>query len=470
MRFWRVIHGSTMSSPWSRMAYLLACLALLNLPFWMSQRFFFVQQPVFNLDIALALALCGIHFGLGCVALALVCLLNVAQAASLSYHFGNAVDLLSTWQFASLLNWSQFVTPSLIMALVLLAALLWATVALIRSVRPSVPSVMWITVAFVLLDALNGTMKFGALGADRFKLNVNVAGSPVWNAVNTKLGMMRVTAAPLAAAPDAHAYQALTAWRNEHPRGSEVVFLIESMGWFEDQEMRELLNDALATPALRQRWNLEISHEPFSGSTTFGELRTLCGLRGHYGRLTAEQGAGCLPSTMAADGYTTLGIHGFSERMFERGNWWSTVGLARRMFAKDFGPAASICEGAFTGVCDIEVIHRALDEVQGERRFVYALTLDSHLPLNDQPRPARLSKLCKKRQVAEGSCALLADHIRLLSIIAQGLAARQGQPMVVIAGDHSPPFNSTRERSAFSSHMVPVYILRPIDQMNGQRP
>jgi phosphoglycerol transferase MdoB-like AlkP superfamily enzyme len=470
MRSWRVVRCSTISLPWSRMANALACLALLNMPFWISQRFFFVQQPVFNLDIALALALFTLHPGVGAVALAFVCLLNVAQVASLSYHFGNAVDLLSTWKFASLLNWSQFVTPSLIVALLLLAALLWAIVALIRAVRPSVSSVMSITVAFLLLDALNGTMKIGALGADQFRLNVNVAGSPVWNAVNTKLRLMRAVDAPLAAAPDAHAYQALSAWRHAHPGGSVLVILLESRGWFEEPEIRELLDQAVATPSLRQRWNVEISKEPFSGSTTYGELRTLCGLRGHYGRLTAAQGAGCLPSTLAKDGYMTLGIHGFSERMFERGNWWGTVGLARRMFANDFDTGVSICEGAFTGVCDIDVIHRALDEAQGERRFVYALTLDSHLPLNDQQVPRHLSQLCKKRRVADGSCALLAAHIQLLSVIAQGLVARQGQPMVVVAGDHSPPFNSTRERSAFSANTVPVYILRPIDQTDGHRP
>lgn len=442
------------------MAALLITLAAINAPFFLLQKFFYVQQPIFNLDIGVSLALMSLNFNLGLALLLAVCVIDIIQAISLSYHFGDAVDFLATWYFAPLLNWDRFITSSLVILILLLGFATFGFGFILNKVRPRFAEVTATLVFFIFLDLANGSMNFRGLGGDNYIVHANIMGSPVWNAVNRKVLGFQSEAKPIQSLSEARVYERLKGWLEQSGGGSALLLLVESFGRFEDPTIRKLLDDALLIPEISEYWNVEILDEMFSGSTTYGELRTLCGVAGHYSRLTPLEGMSCIPSLAKAMGYETVGLHGFTSRMFDRDQWWPSVGLSRSMFSHDF-PNASICEGAFTGICDADVIHKAIDLTQKKNQFIYALTLNTHLPLNDVKVPSAVKNICLQRNLADRSCNMLSALIHLLSATAQDIASRPKRPLVIITGDHSPPFNWIDERSAFSSARVPVYVLTP---------
>jgi hypothetical protein len=85
------------------------------------------------------------------------------------------------------------------------------------------------------------------------------------------------------------------------------------------------------------------------------------------------------------------------------------------------------------------------------------MTLDAHLPLEGTvpPRCAPAFRLddglCRYAQVTRASFAALGQQI---------LAARHPPDLIVIYGDHAPPFAAVQARQAFSQRLVPYIVLR----------
>lgn len=156
-------------------------------------------------------------------------------------------------------------------------------------------------------------------------------------------------------------------------------------------------------------------------------------------------------------------MHGFSSRMFDRGQWWSTIGFERREFDSEFlAHGGSRCPGAFDGICDRDVVAAALARASQGREFVYALTLNDHLPLPKIDVSPHLASLCAAHSVPAAACQLLEAQGRLLRDIgAQVAALKGGVDVVMVVGDHSPPFYAADDRDAFSAVEVPSLRLRP---------
>ena len=442
--------------------FFLAFLFLLNVPFWGIDKFTDVKQPIFNADFALALTLFSINRTIGCTALFFACFVDIMQVASYNYHFASVHDFFFSWYFAPMLNWDQFITPTLALFSITLLIYLVAISRVARLVKFASRDVGLIVVVFLMLDLLNGSLAFARVDKSMMHLNINFLGSPVFNFINSKIAWHKESTVPIFAWQKAPAFDALNEWTTSHPKKSVLIVVVESLGFFNDPVIREVLNSALRTPSVQMRWQIEIADEPFSGSTIYGELRTLCGLHGHYSRLTPLQAAGCIPHRLSLQGYDTFGLHGFSRKMFDRESWWGDIGFKNKLFGSDFPLAAASCRGAFTGVCDLELINRAVDEVQIENRLVYALTLDTHLPFNGEPLTKEFRKICILRNIPEGGCVLLSAHARLLTNLTEKLVSKSERPLVIIVGDHSPPFVSKNERSLYSKNKVPLYIMRPI--------
>ena len=76
--------------------------------------------------------------------------------------------------------------------------------------------------------------------------------------------------------------------------------------------------------------------------------------------------------------------------------------------------------------------------------------------------PADLRALCDKRSAGEHVCELSAAFGGVMRTI--GGIVRQLEsplPLIVIVGDHAPPFVDKRSRSEFSATTVPAYVLEP---------
>ena len=156
--------------------------------------------------------------------------------------------------------------------------------------------------------------------------------------------------------------------------------------------------------------------------------------------------------------------------MFDRIGWYRTIGFQHLRFKRDFErDSLPDCPGAFVGTCDSSIaewLSGMLAERAEHPRFVYWLTLNSHLPVL-APSPDQLSACATVPSLRGNSplCSWQALVSNVHSSLAH-LAARVGRPTVlVIVGDHAPPFLDQRTRAQFSSTEVPYIVLIPTESM-----
>lgn len=445
---------------WCAVAWFLALVTVLQVPDWIAQSLSPAPTILFNIELLVsALVLLRLRI-LGWCLVALCYCVETMRLVSLNFHFIEPSDFVSAIRFAGLLSYRQYLTPSTVAAFSTVAAAgLAAAWIRVRCARHHRGPVVLVAMSIVLFDIANGSSPMFGRG-DRFMIPINVAGSPLWALVDSvNRALIRQDGTPRQVGAASHS--AIEKWHAAHPRDSVLVVLVESMGLPRSAAAREWLRRQIDTPRLRDRWELTHEIESFSGTTTYGELRVLCGIKASYTHMTRESGSRCLPALWRADGFDTYGFHGFSLKMFDRENWWPLIGLTPQSFA---GDVPTHCNATFVGVCDDALLDRAFSASEQAKRFVYALTLDTHLPLSGSGKVQRdpaLEEVCQTDNIPESACELIARTGRLLAGVAERAASLSSAPMIAIVGDHSPPFVETAARSAFDTSRVPLFILKP---------
>lgn len=430
---------------------------------WIFQAPMAEEWPLFNLDLLAAAALACVSTQAGGVVLVLAWAADFIRAAAKNYHFMSALDFVDAARFVDMLNLRTLLSPSALGLVLGFVSCVWLVLRLThRSARLASP-LLGVAVLAASLDVANGSFHIFGLDKDSRIVNLNFAGSPVWNVWRAERQSL-LTAGPPVAMRDPATFRALQGWQSAHPGQTSMLVLVESMGLPRDPALQAWLMQRLVTPRVTARWSVQMRDEEFVGSTTSGELRTLCGLQGHYSRLDEAITAGCLPRQLAGRGVTSVGIHGFGLRMFDRAEWWPRVGLTPWQWPEGGGSMPMNCNQAFPGVCDSEVLALAVRQAQAPRRFVYALTLDTHLPLDTShaaPLPAALRRACEASAAPEQACQFVNKLGDLLARLEATLAASQATPFLVVVGDHMPPFGEVPNRDAFISHRVPMFVMTP---------
>jgi hypothetical protein len=249
-----------------------------------------------------------------------------------------------------------------------------------------------------------------------------------------------------------------------------VLILVESWGKALDVDLEEALVRPYSDERLAEKYVVSRGTVPFYGPTVAGEARELCGSSMGFGLLTASAAKlkGCLPESMKAMGYQSTAVHGFSARMFDRGEWYRRIGFDETWFRDQLREQGlPMCPGPFPGACDAAVsswIGDRLQENSDTPQFVYWVTLNSHLPVpvsNGVKAPPSCSD---HSATAEDSAAcawyqLVFNVHRSVAELALRPATRP--TIFLIVGDHAPPFASARLRREFSDRVVPYVLLTP---------
>ena len=126
------------------------------------------------------------------------------------------------------------------------------------------------------------------------------------------------------------------------------------------------------------------------------------------------------------------------------------------------------CEGAFPGTCDAAIAgwigSSLLSEDTGKPKFIYWITLNSHLPVPPHPDLAE-DGVCFTQPSLRDSVPLCSwfPLVRNVNQAVQELALRpSARPTVfVVVGDHAPPFADPELRQIFSATDVPFVLLTP---------
>lgn len=250
-----------------------------------------------------------------------------------------------------------------------------------------------------------------------------------------------------------------------------ILIIVESLGApvapdVADLQLQSLLQlDALSGVSVTR------GSIPFHGSTVPAELRELCSVRsGTLHPDVTAIAAACLPLQLRQHGYHGTAIHGFSGSMFSRNLWYRQLGFDDIRFAPDvlrLKPDASRCGIAFNGICDQDAWDFLLDQVlddERERQFIYWLTLSAHLPLvADEQRGEQAHRDCavlSDLQTQFPVCLLIHQHRSLFTRIAGTVASgRFRDTLLIVVGDHAPPFIRPPYRQVFSDTHVPYLII-----------
>jgi hypothetical protein len=249
-----------------------------------------------------------------------------------------------------------------------------------------------------------------------------------------------------------------------------VLVVVESWGLARDSQLKEAMVQPYREPDLLARYEVIQGSVPFDGMTIPGEARELCGSSFGYHLLnaTASELKGCLPDRLAARGYYDIALHGMNGHMFNRSEWYRTIGFQETWFHEGLKQQGMPdCMGALIGTCDADVaawIGRRLEEDSPQPYFIHWMTLNSHLPVfvpstlsHGAPCLADLSltpntPLCPWYQ-------LIANVHQSVSQIAMGKLDRP--TVFIIVGDHAPPFGDPALRNKFSQSDVPYVVLLP---------
>jgi phosphoglycerol transferase MdoB-like AlkP superfamily enzyme len=252
-----------------------------------------------------------------------------------------------------------------------------------------------------------------------------------------------------------------------------VLVVVESWGLMLDPRLANLITSGYQDPAVAAKYKVAFGTAPFSGLTVPGEARELCHSQVGFGimNLASRQESDCLPAIFHSLGYQDIAVHGYAGEMFQRDRWYKTIGFDQRWFAPDLERLGlAHCKGAFPGICDDEIanwINRSLLADTGSQpRFVYWLTLNSHLPVTEANLPPG-TDVCASSSVLQDS-APLCSWFRLVlrvhrSIQSIAMESRDRPTVFILVGDHAPPFGAPQLRQLFSGTEVPYVILTPRD-------
>jgi hypothetical protein len=434
-------------------------LAIANLPFLWLEHSIFISRAMINVDLALALCILPrlpiIGIGLLVIAWGAECIVNWAMI----FHFGSPAEFVQSIRYAANLNYQGINHWPAVAGMMLFFAV--GTLLLFVSHRQRN---MWrpgiaITVLLIFMDALNGSSAMSS--RDTLLYPINLAGSPSTALVKSVIHTSELQ--PLRKLRKEDTVQALVdipAWAVANPDRGILFVIVESLGVQTDVSMRAWVQSQWLDPSLLKRFKIHTAVIPFKGSTTSAELRSLCLFEGSYSSLNSAQGATCLPAQLAANGWSTVGMHGFSGRMFDRVNWWPKIGLQTTLFAEAPEFQGVRCGTAFRGGCDAALLATGVQAL-APRTFVYLLTLNTHLPIESLAQSALTPPMC----YSLGSNREVCDHVSattaVLRNLRQTLETLPVAPLVVIVGDHAPPFSNKLSRQAFLQDKVPAAVLVP---------
>ena len=435
---------------------------LVHLPFLLLSRVYAIERAQISVDLLLVTAVLAWRPVPGMVLLVLGWMVDGLVSQSVAFHFLSPAAFLDSARFAGDIRLTSFASWESAAALSLFAVCAALSGWLARRRRAEW---IWTLAAIVLvglLDVLNGSSGYAV--SDRRPLPFNVAGSPAVT-LSRQVAEARRHHVPVALDKGESVTGAVNVldWVEQHTGAGVWLVVVESMGLPRDEDLRRRLAASVIPAGDASAYRLEQLQMPFKGATTSGELRALCQLAGSYAYISDAQAADCLPARLARMGLATTALHGFSGRMFDRTSWWPRVGFQRTLFLEDLGIVLPVCGGAFRGICDGALLVEASRRFSQPRQFVYTLTLNTHLPLDPIKVPADWQLACDQAHVSGGACELMSAQSALLMELA-AIVARlpKPRPLVVVVGDHAPPFLNVRARYAFEPATVPAYVLRPL--------
>ena len=439
---------------------------LLNSPFWILGKYLMLNRSVFNVDLLFPLLISRFSRSLSVCVIFLLFIFDFVVANSKQYYFNSPNEWMSSANFLYYLSFKFYSTYilKLIIVFVFYLCLVFFFLNYINKIPFYKNLKIVLTGLFlaIVFHVLNGSSQVLWPSATQV-IPFNIASSPTEILVQSLLFSNNSKIKKIPGSKAESALDDIYSWAKGNENKSIVFVIVESWG----VNVNDAVNNMYASLLMKDisnKFTIERENVLFSGSTTFGELRELCGVVGSYQNITSNNLTGCLPQRLVNLGWHTFGIHGFAHSMFLRSEWWPNIGLQKFMFMEDVNPTDSQkCGGLFLGVCDSNIIEIAFSKANKSKSFIYVLTLNSHLPLLEKKLPKDLQSFCINSSINSTDCLLVNLLSKVFVSINYSLRQKSPamRPLVVIVGDHAPPFRIPYLRNMYSQNEVPKFILKP---------
>ncbi|MGA9573590.1 MAG: sulfatase-like hydrolase/transferase, partial [Lysobacterales bacterium] len=324
----------------------------------------------------------------------------------------------------------------------------------------------------ILVSVLDFKLSANSLAAnDSYLLNTNIAASSM-NNLRLAVTTFDRTSSDQFIQP-ANSASELLRESNVEEEGqftTVILIVVESLGLINDPVLNQFQMEPIFGLKNVHGVALKSGTVEFEGSTVPGELRELCGIRllTVHPNVSTLPTASCLPRLFGDRGFKTLAIHGFIGTLFSRSRWYPALHFDDIWFAPKLDeliPKANRCGIAFHGICDKDIWKLIVNQnltVSNSPRFIYWLTLSAHLPVEhpldmNDVNCSKFEALNKENEL----CNLVFQHRLLFSEIANSIQKSQlSRTVILLVGDHSPPFLNHEIRSLFDTKKVPYVEIK----------
>ena len=254
--------------------------------------------------------------------------------------------------------------------------------------------------------------------------------------------------------------------------GNQLLIVVESWGELKDARLQNALNTWITKKFINKGYEVSSGKSITYGSTVAAGLRELTDTKGDYGyflnKKSVETPYRSIFDEKKLQGYETFGFHPYTGRMFLRSIWWKNLGIQNLYFREqylienisikdeDLGEAnyfPSVKDQIFFDY----LIHKTKN---APKKFVYYLTLNSHIPYKSFGKdhdPTNLFDISKMEISDQARNQLI--HIKnLLEYFSQKIESKDWNKILIV-GDHMPPFLTLQDRGFYEDGKVPYLLI-----------
>jgi hypothetical protein len=238
-----------------------------------------------------------------------------------------------------------------------------------------------------------------------------------------------------------------------------LLIIVESLGLPKNENDTKEIFSSFKLKKLTDKYDVQIGFGQSRGSTIHGEIRQLCNGKLKNGLFGVNND--CIPFLFKKSGYVTRAVHANYSHVYGRDIWYPNVGFDFISASDTETTLAGKSENRWGTALDYKTINWAVDlmDSSSELNFTYILTISTHLPAILLPN-TEINESCIKFN-SNQSCIHLSNLKSVLTYIANS-AEKLNNTLIVVTGDHPPPFVNLESRNSFSASEVPWVILKPL--------
>lgn len=215
------------------------------------------------------------------------------------------------------------------------------------------------------------------------------------------------------------------------------LLIIESLGWFEDELVRNHLKQILASSGKSVQ---SLSVAELTYGTLGGELRELCGIRLNHLTISSKMEIfkSCAPNIAKSNGYSTTAVHPGPRSIYNRKIIYPMIGFDNYISGESMSDVPRCAGGWPTAPCDSLVLKKYFANLNGDGRsknFYYYLSINSHHPYTTK---LANKQSCKKFKIMDDLGCNYFSHLEKIFFAISELA-KKNEGYFYITGDHTPP-------------------------------